>query len=205
MKLSNIDFSKIKFRLLEKLLKDQLSYGVDDFKELKSTVPSKADLKDFGFVKDEFFVDHPIEKVFHHYQFSNPDEAWKGGDWVAFGLAVDKNSGEIFYPGDDYPGGKVGQVLYLHSTIFGLKKLCMAQEIVTIDPTKFLIEFSYIEKGMTTGIQIIQFSKESENKTKITHTSHFKGVSKFRDTYLYPYFHSKIVGKFHENLKRSIG
>ena len=205
MKLSNIDFSKLKFSLLKKLLRDQMAAGVVEFTDLKSTVPSKGNLDSFGYVEDSFYIDHPIKKVFNHYKYANPNEAWKGGNWIAFGLAVDKNSGAIYYPGDDYPGGKVGQVLYLHSTIFGLKKLCMAQEIITIDEENYLIEFSYIEKGMTTGIQIMQFSKVNENQTKITHISRFKGVSRFRDTYLYPYFHSKIVRKFHGNLKRSLG
>jgi hypothetical protein len=58
---------------------------------------------------------------------------------------------------------------------------------------------------MTSGIQMMQFSEVSENQTKIRHISRFKGVSKFRDKYLYPYFHSKLVGKFHGNLKKSLG
>ena len=205
MNLKDINFSKLKYPLLKKLLRTQMAAGVLEFTDLKSTVPKESDLPNYGFVEDEYFVNHPIKKVFNHYRNTNPTEAWKGGNWIAFGLAVDKNTEAIYYPGDDYLGGEVGHVLYLHSTIFGIKRICMAQEIVTIDEAKNLIEFSYVEKGMTAGIQIMQFSEVNENRTKISHISRFKGVSKFRDTYLYPYFHSKIVGKFHGNMERSLG
>ncbi len=182
-----------------------MANGVVEFTDLISTVPKKTDIDKFGFVEDEYFVNHPVKVVFNQYKNANPDVAWNGGSLIAFGLGVDKISGEIYYPSEAYPGVKVGQVLYFHSSIFGLKKLSMAQEVVTMDEANFLIEFSYIEKGMTTGIQIMQFSQIAENQTKISHISRFKGVNKFRDKYLYPYFHSKLVGKFHANLRKSLG
>jgi hypothetical protein len=205
MKLSDIDFSRLKFPKLKELIRNQMESGVVEFTDLNSTVPKKSDLDTYGFVADEFFVDHPIEVVFNHYKTANPNEAWDGGSLISLGLGIDKNTGEIFYPNESYPGFKVGQVLYLHSSIWGLKKLSMAQEIVTMDDPNFLIEFSYIENGLTAGIQIMQFSEINKNRTKISHVSRFKGVNRFRDKYLYPYFHSKLVSKFHANLKRSLG
>tara|TARA_R110002050_G_scaffold300722_2_gene471888 strand:+ start:30097 stop:30714 length:618 start_codon:yes stop_codon:yes gene_type:complete len=205
MKLAEIDQSKLKYPLLKKLLKDQMNNGVVKFTDLVSTVPPKTQLSSYGYVEDCYQINHPIEVVFEKYKAANPKEAWKGGGLVDFALGLDKNNGEIYYPGDDYPGAKVGQVLYFHSSILGLKKLCMAQEIVQVDKTNNVIEFSYVEGGMTAGSQIIRFKSISPNETQITHTSHFKGVSPARDKYLYPYFHSKIISKFHTNLKKALG
>lgn len=203
MKLSSIDQSRLKFPLLKKLLKDQMDAGVVSFKDLKSTIPRDSNFDQHGFVEDEFIAPAEITEVFAHYIQADPNIAWNSGGWVSFGLAIDKNSGQIYYPGDDFPGAQVGQVYYIHTVILGLKKICMSQEIVRIDRENFKIVFSYIEKGMTAGIQEIQFEQLSSNETKVIHSSYFKGVSAFRDK-LYPYFHSMIVSKFHQNVIKSL-
>jgi hypothetical protein len=203
MKLTDIKQSKLKFPLVRKLINDQIEAGVIDFKDLKSTVPKQSDLNKYGFVEDIFTTPGNIKDVFNKYVEADPNQAWNSGGWVAFGLALDKNSGQIYYPGDNFYGAKVGQVLYIHLVILGLKKLCMAQEIVRIDHQNFHIIFSYIERGMTAGIQEIRFSSINNQKTQITHSSYFKGVSSFRDLF-YPYFHSMIVSKFHENVIKSL-
>ena len=145
MKLKDIQQSKLKFPLLKKLLQEQMAAGVVEFKDLKSTVPKQSELKAYGFVEDHFIARGNIKDVFNSYLDADPNEAWNSGGWVSFGMALDKNSGAVYYPGDDFPGTKVGQVLYIHTVILGLKKLCMAQEIVKIDHQNFHIVFSYIE------------------------------------------------------------
>ncbi|UTW66652.1 hypothetical protein KFE94_00645 [bacterium SCSIO 12643] len=203
MKLSDIDQSRLKFPLLRKLLQDQMDAGVVSFKDLKSTIPKDSNFDQHGLVQDEFIASAGITEVFDHYIQADPNIAWNSGGWVSFGLALNKNSGEVYYPGDDFPGAQVGQVYYIHLVILGLKKLCMSQEIVKIDRENFQIVFSYIENGMTAGIQEIQFEPHSSGQTKVIHSSYFKGVSTFRDKF-YPYFHSMIVSKFHENVIRSL-
>ena len=204
MKLSQIDFSKIRIPLVVSLIQNQISNGITDFSDLQSTAPNQSEISTFNKVDDTYYLNHPIKKTFNHYLSANPSQAWKGGSLVSFGLGLDKNSGAVFYPGEEYPGAKEGQVMYIYLSFWGLKKICMAQEIIKIDPVKNTIVFSYVQGGMTNGMQVMQFSTMGENKTKIVHTSYFKGVSRFRDQFLYPYFHSKVVSRFHENLLASI-
>ena len=204
MKLSEIDFSKIKIPLVIDLIKTQMANGVVNFMDLKSTAPDENDIANFNTVEDSYLVNNSLEKVFNHYLTANPSKAWSGGKLVGFGFGLDKNTDEVFYPGADYPGAKEGQVLYIYMSFWGLKKIAVAQELIKIDPENHTIIFSYVEGGMTSGMQVMQFSSSTENRTKIVHTSYFKGVSAFRDKYLYPYFHSKVVGKFHENLRLAL-
>lgn len=203
MRLVDIDHSKLKYYQLKQLLKRQVGIGMVNFSDLVSTVPNPNELDTYGLVKDQFQIDQPFEIVFEKYKSADPKDAWKGGGLIDFALGLDKNTNEIYYPGELYPGAKVGQVLYFHSSILGLKKLCMAQEIVKVDKQNGIIEFSYVKGGMTAGSQTMRFESISPNKTKITHTSYFKGVSAARDKYLYPFFHSLIVAKFHTNMKKS--
>ena len=203
MYLKNIDQSKLKFKLLKKLVQTQINSGVLLFTDLESTVPNAIEIEGYGYVKDQFEFDFDIETVYNKYKTSNPKDTWNSGGLISFGFALDKNNGEIYYPGDFYPGARVGQVLYLHSRILGMKELCMAQELITVDDKNYTIIFSYIKDGMTKGIQEIKFDPINDQKTRVTHVSRFKGVSSFRDKF-YPFFHSMIISKFHENMIRSL-
>ena len=203
MYLKDLDESRMAFPKLKELVRDQMEAGVVTFQDLKSTIPKPKELSSYGYVRDDYIFNHPIQKVFDHYITANPNQAWGTSGLVAFGLALDKNTNEVYYPGDPYPGAKVGQVFYIHCTIFGLKRICMSQEIVKIDDRSKEIVFSYIEGGMTAGTQEIRFTEMAPNQTRVTHISNFKGVSSFRDQF-YPFFHSLIVKTFHGNLKASL-
>ncbi|MFT4754871.1 MAG: hypothetical protein ACI9GM_001048 [Salibacteraceae bacterium] len=203
MNLKSIDQSRLKFSYLKKLITYQIDSGLNEFSDLTSTVPSVKELEGYGFVEDTFTFNHSFNTVFDQYVLSNPNETWNSGGLISFGLALDKKTEIIYYPGDSYPGASEGQILYLHSSILGLKKICMAQEVVTVSKEKQLIEFSYVKDGMTEGVQQISFTSIGDNKTVVSHVSRFKGVSSFRDIF-YPFFHSLIISKFHQNLKKSL-
>ena len=203
MYLKDLDQSRMAFPKLKELLHDQMEAGVITLQDLKSTVPNPEDLPTYGYVRDDYVFNHPIKKVFDHYKTADPNKSWGTSGLVAFALALDKNTNEVYYPGDPYTGAKVGQVFYIHCDIFGLKRICVSQEIVKVDDRSKEIVFSYIEGGMTAGTQEIKFTELGPNQTQVTHISNFKGVSPFRDKF-YPFFHSMIVGKFHGNLKASL-
>lgn len=204
MKLSEINYSKIKLPLVAQLLKAQQAAGVNHFADLVSTRPTKDTIADHNVVADTFTIPAAFDVVFDHYLSADPSKAWAGGTLVQFGLALNKNNGEVYYPNAPYPGAEEGHVFYIHLNILGLKKICMGQEIVEINRDKGVIVFSYIEGGKTDGMQEMKFESLSNGQTRIVHTSYFKGVSPFRDKYLYPFFHSMVVRRFHENLAASL-
>lgn len=203
MKLSNIDFSKIKLPEVVDVIKNQMAHGVVRFTDLKTTAPTSENINTFNQVEDRFVIPYSIQKVFDHYVSMNPANVWKRRELIGYEFCVDKNTGEVFYHDDNYPGGKEGQVLYIPLNILGVKRICVAQEIIRIDPENYNITFSYIEGGMTKGTQSMQFNKISETETELVHFSYFKGVSAFRDKF-YPFFHTMIVKKMHESVLDSI-
>lgn len=204
MNLSEVDFDQIRFPLNVAVIKKQIENGVNHFSQIKSTPPTHDNISQHRVVKDEFVVSKPVREVFTHYVSANPSTAWSGGNLVAFGLGLDKNSGKVFYAGNPYPGAQVGHVLYINLNIWGLKQICMGQEIIEINASAHRIVFSYIEGGKTNGKQVIEFFEQDDQTTHIVHTSFFKGVSEFRDRFLYPYFHSLVVKEFHQNLKNGL-
>lgn len=62
---------------------------------------------------------------------------------------------------------------------------------------KKIIDFAYIKGGKSIGFQRISFVEVQANLTKIKHTTHYKSNSKFRDRYMYPYFHTKVLEEYH--------
>ena len=84
----------------------------------------------------------------------------------------------------------------------GIYNVPVAFEFITVDSVQKVIEFSYIEGNKSSGVQQIKFLDMGGNRTKILHISYFKSNSPFRDRWLYPFFHIKIVNNFHRNMKR---
>ena len=86
----------------------------------------------------------------------------------------------------------------------GLYNLPVAFEITKIDEGNKMIEFSYLKGGKARGAQVIQLMSTDRGYTKVVHKSYVQSHSKFRDKYLYPYFHNKIINEFHGNMRRLI-
>lgn len=204
MNLLQIDYTKIRKPLLKETVRHQIANGVTEFSDIRTTAPTEDTILNFHKVVDVFYVNTPRDEVFRHYLHTNPYDSWNGGELVELAILIDKNNQTVYYPGDFYPGAEVGQVYYVHMNFFGLKKICVGQELVEINENSGIISFSYIEGGKSRGMQIMQFDTQGESTCKITHTSFFKSDSPFRDRFLYPYFHTLVVTRFHENMKSAL-
>ena len=203
MKLSNIDLSKIKLPQVVKVINNQMAQGAVYFTDLKTTAPTSENIDSYRKVTDRFVIPFPIEKVFAHYLTMNPSNVWKQGGLLGYECCLDKNTGEVYYNGDPYPGVKVGHILYMQSNLWGMHTLCMAQEIIRVDLENYNITFSYTDWGMTKGTQSMQFNKISDSQTVLIHLAHYKGVSSFRDIF-YPFFHSMIMRKLHQSVLETL-
>ena len=135
---------------------------------------------------------------------ANPAEVWNG-NMLSFGLMVSKDDGQIMYADEEYSAAKVGQVFYINLNILGgIIKLPVAHEIIAIESENKYFELSYIEGRKNIGKQRIAFSEASDGNTEIVHTTYYKSDSNFRDSYIYPFFHSKAIGEWHKNMADSI-
>lgn len=202
--MKNVDLNKIPQKSIRTFIQTQLKNNINTFSDLKSTCTIGEDLSRFLIHQVDYKVSYPLEKVWRHYLTANPGKVWNG-KILSFGLMVSKYDGEIMYADEAYSAAKVGQVFYINLNILGgLIKLPVAHEIIAIEPEKNYFELSYVEGRKNLGKQRIAFSKASNGNTEIVHTTYYRSDSKFRDTYIYPFFHSKAIGEWHQNMADSM-
>ena len=202
--MKNVDQNKIPQKSIRTFIQTQLKNNINAFSDLKSTYTIGEDLSKFLIHQVDYKVPYALDTVWRHYLTANPSKVWNG-NMLSFGLMVSKYDGEIMYTDDEYSAAKVGQVFYINLNILGgLIKLPVAHEIIAIEPEKFYFELSYVEGRKNLGKQRIAFSKASNGHTEIVHTTYYISESKFRDRYIYPYFHSKAIGEWHQNMADSM-
>lgn len=172
------------------------------FSEIHPSCFSGQDMSSFSKNEMTFFLDGKLEDIWKGYLSASPSKSWNGRK-VSFGVLLQKFPNNIFYNQDPMTGVATGQVYFLNLKVMkGIYNLPVAFEIITVDTTQRLIEFSYIEGNKSSGVQQIQFFDAGLEKTKIMHISYFKSDSDFRDKWIYPPFHKKIVNDFHRNMRK---
>lgn len=201
--MKKIDLKRIPQKSIVAFIQEQMDNSVLSFGEVKSTYTKGEDLSQYLIHEEIFKIPHPPEKVWEHYMTANPSKVWKG-KMVSFGLMISKEDEEIMYIGEKYTKAKVGQVFYIEINVFGIKKIAVSHEIITIEPEKNYFELSYVEGGNAVGKQRLTFYRTADGETRIVHTTYYKSDSVFRDRYIYPFFHTKAINEYHANMINSI-
>ncbi len=202
LQMNDIQFDKISQKEVKRLIKTQMKNGISTFEDLQETYIPGEDLSMHKIHVREYFIEGALEAVWNHYLVADPSEVWNG-DMISFGLMVSGNSNEIVYPGQKSSGAEAGQVFYVCLNIFaGILKIAVSHKIISVDNDKKIMTLSYVKGGETVGKQDIQLSATKDGKTKITHTTFYKGQPGFREKYLYPFFHTKAINEFHANMKK---
>ncbi len=120
-------------------------------------------------------------------------------------MLYSRQADRINYADKPYFGLETGLIYYLNlKVLMGLYKLPVAFEILKVDEGQKIIEMSYLKGGKAQGKQIIQFIALKNGDTEIVHENYFRSESKFRDKYLYPFFHTRIINKFHHKIRKRI-
>lgn len=199
--LEDIKMDKIRQKKVRKYI-SQIEIEKHLFSEIQPSCFSGQDMSSFRKNEMTFFLDGKLDDIWQGYMSASPSESWNGRK-VSFGVLLQKFPNNIFYNQDPMTGVATGQVYFLNLKVMkGIYNLPVAFEIITVDTTKRLIEFSYIEGNKSSGVQQIQFFDAGSERTKILHISYFKSASDFRDRWIYPPFHKKIVNDFHRNMRK---
>lgn len=202
LKLDDIKMERIHQRKVRKYIKSQISNNKHLFGDIHPSYTRGKDLSKYSKNEMTFVLDGNFRDIWQGYLSANPSKSWNGRK-VSFGLLLQKFPNNIFYNHDSIGGVDTGQVYFLNlKLLFGFFSLPVAFEIITINLEEKIFEFSYIEGNKSTGFQQIKFQDMGENRTKILHTSYFKSYSPFRDRWIYPFFHKKIVKDFHRNMRK---
>jgi len=200
-KISEINFDRIKYKKIREYLHSQQSRNIQSLVDIKPSMSSNSDNKGYRVDERVYIVKDSVEKVWQHYKYTNPGEAWNGTR-VKFGMLFSRKKNKVIYQGEDISSLEPGQVVYLNLKLLrGLSNLATVFEFISIDDEKKVVEFSYVDGNITEGKQQLRFTQTSKGYTQILHTTYYKGKSAVRD-YLYPYFHTRLVNEFHRNMKR---
>jgi hypothetical protein len=200
--LSDIDLAHVEHKSIKKYVARQLEEGKQQFDDIQPSWNTGDDLSAFSKNEMTFFLDAGLQEVWHSYLAIDPSELWNHRR-TSKGLMLQKFPMKIFYNTDSTSCTDIGQVYFLNLKLMsGMYNVPAVFEIISIDAVEKVIAFSYVEGNRSSGVQQLKFEAEEDGATKIVHTSYFKSDSRFRDKWLYPYFHKKLTRDFHKNVKR---
>lgn len=196
---STIDFKRIKQKNIRKSILLRDLHNAADFTKVESSCLCKED-KQFNVHSKSYLFDFKLSEVWQAYQEIQPKDAWND-KIVSFGLLFEENKKELYYVGQTVPKSSVGQLIYINlHFLHGLLNVAVAHKIMEINDPLKLIRTCYVKDGKSKGTQFIRFYKMNENQTKVEHITFYKSDSKFRDKFLYPWLHAKVIREFHGNV-----
>jgi hypothetical protein len=201
---SEINFELIKKKKVRQFLLDNQISDIQDFSSLQPSFCGETGLDEFHFHVKKYTVNEDLFTVWESYLSSSPVNTWEGRK-IDFGLLISKYSNLVVYKTEgSFTSIDTGQVYFLNlKLLVGLYNLPVAFEIINVNDTKKVIEFSYIEGNVSSGKQVLEFIRIDDFTTQIIHRTYFTSGSKLRDG-IYPYYHRKIINCFHRNMKKII-
>ena len=202
LKLEDIILGRIQQKKIRKYIECEIKEGKHQFCDIHPSWNNGEDMSFFRKKEMTYFLKGNLQDIWQSYVSANPSKSWNGRR-ISFGLLLQKFPGNIFYNQDSIMGIDTGQVYFLNlKLMLGIFNLPVAFEIIKVDTEEKIIEFSYIEGNKSIGVQQIKFMDVDDEHIKIMHISYFKSDSHFRDKWMYPFFHTKIVNDFHRNMSR---
>lgn len=199
-----VDLSQIRQKKVRKLIMHQQAMEVQYFSDLEASVTEAVDLSEFMNYEKEYLIRENPDEVWYNYTNTSQTDIWDISK-ISFGLIYCRDSETIFYADQTVLGLEAGRIYYINLKVFnGFYSLPVAFEITRVDADERLIEFSYIKGGKAEGKQIIRIFDTVDGFSKIIHSSFVRSGSAFRDNYLYPFFHKKLINEFHFNMKKII-
>jgi hypothetical protein len=199
-----IDFNRIPQKAIRDLVRKENVKTATDFQHIATSCYRAEDSSGYQTNLKTYVVKARINKVWEKYINITPGKAWNGHT-VKFGFLFSKPNNQFIYAENANEPIRVGNIIYVNLRLLrGLKNLGVGFEITRLDEQNKTICFCYLQDGVSNGSQEIRFTELANGDTRISHLTHYKSHSQFRDKELYPIFHSKFVGEFHENILSQI-
>ncbi len=167
-----------------------------------------ASLDGFFFHRRTYASPAPPERVWNAYMTLDPSEAWNTPR-TRPGVLWDPAAARMYRPPDPAPAFSVGQVYVIEIKILGFLRIPASFRITRIDEPELLIEFVYLERNLSNGVQRLRFLERAGpgggRSTVIEHTTWYRSGRSFRDRALYGPVHARIIDGFHEGVFRRSG
>ena len=203
--IDSVDLDKVLQKRKKKFINNNYLKGILSFTDLFPKCYEEKDSSKYTVQNDIYFIEEDINTVWCQYKNISLEQSY-GGQLVKFGFLYSKPKNKLVYLKDEeYSGLQEGQILFIRLDLLkGFKKLVVAYEVTKVDDENKIIQFCYMNKGISEGSQQIMLSETDTGNTKITHRTFFKSKSKFRDRRIYPGFHKRVVSELHQNLINSL-
>jgi len=199
-----IDFGRIRQKAVRNLVEKENVKTAADFQNIPTACYQEEDSIRYSTNLKTFVVKARIAKVWEKYRNMTPENAWSGNT-VNFGFLFSKPTNQFIYAENANDPISVGNIVYVNLRLLkGLKNLGVGFEVTRLDEVDKLICFCYLRDGVSNGSQEIRFTEMDNGDTRISHLTHYRSHSSFRDRELYPIFHNKLVSEFHQNILRQI-
>jgi len=199
---NGVDFRKIKQKKVRGFVRQ---YGLNSLIGFSRMLPicyDPATKSSYHKHFKSFVIRQNVESVWNVYMTIHPKEAWNG-EMVGFGLQYSKKRNKVNYVNDDYTGMEKGQIIILNLRLFwGALNIAVAHEVAEVNEQERRIKLCYMEGGASEGSQWITLRETKEGFTRVSHHTYYKSKSNFRDTRIYPKFHTKAISEFHDNVKK---
>lgn len=199
--MKHIALKRIPHKKIRSFIQDQIDNNVNSVKDLQVSFNSGDCTKEYNKHEEVYFADQDIDTVWEFYNNTGLNRVFTGS-LVSFALMLSKqNEKAVLYKEEPFSKTEIGQVYFMNlSVLKGIIQIAVSYEIIMKDEYEMVLEFAYIRGGKSMGVQRIKLDRIEMDKTKITHTTHYKSESKFRDRFIYPYFHSKVLEEYHINM-----
>ncbi len=203
--MNTIDLGKIPYKKVRKYIAERKIDQMNDFSLIHASCKKETIEPDFNASQVVFYLPYDRIEVWNYYRNIDPLKTWNRKS-IGFGLKISKSANYVTYINNATPiRVDTGQVYFLNlRLLFGLSNIPFAFEIINIDETRKVAEYSYIDNNKARGKHVIEFIDNGNGGTIIVHRSYFKSESSFRDKFLYPIFHKKFIKEFHRNMRQTI-
>ncbi len=199
-----LDMTKIRQKAVRDLVYSEKVSTASDFQHITTSCYSERDSQLYHTDVRTYVIRAGIDQVWQKYTTITPRKAWNGR-LVKFGFLFSRLKNTFVYADNADEPIHVGNIVYVNLRLLrGLKNMGVAFEITRLDEVGKVICFCYLRDGISQGSQEIRFAELTSGYTKISHITHYRSHSAFRDRELYPIFHARFVGEFHQNVLSQI-
>lgn len=198
-----LDVSRIKPKKVKKFLRDNGLSGPDDFIDFHSVCFDPSNSSEYSYHTRTYTFNRNIDEMWEVYKTIHPNES--NGKMISFALGYCKNSKQVIYQEDHYPGVEVGQVMILNLNIFNLSSIVVAHEVKEVNEEAKCIRLSYMKQGKARGSQWFRLTRLSDTETEVKHETYYKSNSFIRDKFFYPLVHGMIISEFHHSIYKKAG
>ncbi|MFY0600447.1 MAG: hypothetical protein JXR03_12315 [Cyclobacteriaceae bacterium] len=152
----------------------------------------------------EYVINAGIDETWDTYVHLHPSKLWQS-NMISFGMMYSRKDDSILYRDSEYQKLEEGQIYFINLKIIGsILQIPVMHEMNVVDHSEKIIQSCYLKGGKSEGSQWIRLTPIGENKTLASHETLYKGDSKIRDKYLYPYFHTRAINQFHSNIMNAV-